>query len=149
MIRLATNDDEQGVERLCRLLDASHVERGEASQLLLLTWAAQFGITAHEPVVVAEDDQGDLVGLVLWVHLPGTEEGLVTAFGTYVLPDHRRSNLSTEMRDYASEQCWQRGYQRIEGAVFAWNDAGLKAVEKAGFKVVGVVVRKERADDLH
>jgi GNAT superfamily N-acetyltransferase len=140
LIRLATEDDLPQLWPLLRDYMESQVDIGASDQTHVLEWCLRFGVARGEAVVVAEDD-GVIVGFCLWVHNEGTADDEVAALGTYVVPTHRKRNLSGQMREMAKEHCRLRGYKRVAGAVLYGNEPGLMSALASGARLAGTLLR--------
>lgn len=142
MIRLATIADLEPLAYMAWALDRDHVARGEPSVLDALTIGLDHAFATGQPVMVSEQG-GKLVGFCLWVNLPGQKPNEATCFGTYIEPDHRGHGLSLALRNEATKDHIERGVTTFNGSVVLGNHAGLESALADGFRVTGLLVRKE------
>lgn len=140
MIRYAVRDDLPALAELVAEASAElAANHGTPTQTNEIMAGIEFGIVNDGAVFVAEDE-GRLIGFCAWVALPGLARGLVMGLGTYVVPEHRRSQLSAKLRDYAADHCRRMGEERVQGVAAVGNTAAIRSVQAAGFKIVGHLV---------
>lgn len=142
-VRLATEEDFPRLKALAKWLDDEHLESGEPSVLDKVVGGMAHMLREGQPLVVASDLKGDLIGFCAWAQLPNNLDGELSGLGTYVRPSHRGKRVSAYMRAVATAQWWARGARSVMGMVTAGNHAGLESVLKLGFRTIGWVVRMD------
>ncbi len=55
-------------------------------------------------------------------------------WGTYVMPQWRKTNVATELRTKAREHLKEFGFTKLDGTVDPRNQAAVKSVEALGFR---------------
>lgn len=100
------------------------------------------GIDTEDAVFVAESD-GEIVGMVAWVAVPGMSPEIAHGVGTYVLPDWRRQGISKALREAARFHCIRRGRTAVYGTAAEHNTAAIESVTRAGFVEAGRFFRLE------
>lgn len=143
-IRLAEPGD---LPRLSRLVEESNAEMaglyGEHLSDLLVIGMFRHGIVAGDAVVVAECEDGELVGFTGYVVMPGLPLGHAASLGIYVKPEHRRDHLGLALREFAIEQAEMRGVKKLRAEVRLGNEAGLALAERTAFRVVGHIIERD------
>jgi GNAT superfamily N-acetyltransferase len=148
IIRPITADDaEAALPLLANLLDASCAAGSRVlptpQNVDNLFAQAVAGAAEGDPCLIAVNDDGVALGLVVWKGQPvdTTIDGKVCyGLGTVVAPHARRQGVSRLLRDRATQIARERGYTVVFGAAYA-KDA-LQACIDAGFHIVGVMVEK-------
>lgn len=143
IIRPATKFDLIPLKHLVFALGKELSDKFDYPDMSPLTWEGiKIGIDQMQAVYVAQNEKG-LVGFVAWVALPGFPPGIVNGFGTYVMPEYRRTSVSENLRQMARSHCRVLGYKSVLGVTAAGNEAGIRSVEELGFKEVGRLYRLE------
>lgn len=141
-VRLAQNRDIGPLQDAIRKADAEVSSKfgcEPAAEWLAETVAS--AVREGQGVVVATDDDENLVGYVAWVALPNSPPGVVHGLGTWVAPGARRSGIATQMRALAASWWKWRGAKYVEGVAATDNNPGLRSAEHVGFRISGYVVR--------
>ena len=83
---------------------------------------------------VAEDDDGRVVGVALWVLNFSTWRGTHGIYleDLYVQPGHRGRGLGRELLRTLAALCVERGYSRLEWSVLDWNTPSIDFYRAAG-----------------
>jgi RimJ/RimL family protein N-acetyltransferase len=79
------------------------------------------------------------VGIVFWgtALLAGLDQvggKRAIGWGSYVKPEHRKSQICTELRAAARAHLKEQGFKKLDGSVDPTNQAAVKSVEAAGFR---------------
>lgn len=144
-IRLATSDDMPVLTKLVGFAAAEMAVHGTERDDAVYVSAIRYGIATGEAVVVAEQDD-EIVGYCAWVHMPASPPGKAEGLGTWTFAPYRREHVARDMRRFAEEHAAAIGCRYVDGVVADGNEAGLQSALRAGFRVVGVLVRKDFGD---
>ena len=150
-IRRATQDDKSDIQILIDafIKETEHYPLAEkAGEMEHYYEYARTGISHNDPVLVAQNPDCELVGLLLWVEanfVYGTRlpPHTIAALGTYVIPLYRRHNVASRLRDAGFKIMREQGYQRAVGTIHQDNHAGSRSLEKRGWKTAFSVIVKE------
>ncbi len=129
--RRATLDDAKGIAAIVRALKAENVGL-----------PADFDADRAKEWIRRLGDQGTLVvaydGSIL-VAFGGLDFNTVEPdtglLGVWVLPDHRRRGLATDLAELLLEFARERGYRRIRGRLPEGNEAALSFLSSIGAMV--------------
>jgi L-phenylalanine/L-methionine N-acetyltransferase len=91
----------------------------------------------HAAVLVAEREDGTLVGRLSIGRDPHPASTHVADVGLMVAADARRQGVGTAMLDAAVDWARGAGVRKIELHVFPWNGAAIKLYEAFGFEREG------------
>ena len=120
-IRRATKDDAEAIESVIRGLGAQNVGlTGEWSVERVREWMRRLGEDGI--MVVAYDGSIPAAFGALDYNTSEPETGVL---GVWVLPEHRRRGLATEIADQLVAFARDRGYRRIRGRLPEGNEPAL------------------------
>jgi L-amino acid N-acyltransferase YncA len=101
----------------------------------------------RHPVIVAEDDDGEVVG---WGSLnafsPRASYRFVADFSLYVERGRRGKGIGRQLLAGLVELARQHGYHKLVLSTLPWNAAGLRLYETFGFRVVGLYQEQGQLD---
>ncbi|MHA1607847.1 MAG: GNAT family N-acetyltransferase [Candidatus Freyarchaeota archaeon] len=89
---------------------------------------------------VAQNDKGEIVGVVSGWCYPAAGEGFIKLLGVH--PLHRRRGIAKHLLSLTSKQFKERGMERISLDVSAGNIEAISLYKKLGFKESGLIMRK-------
>ena len=147
-IRNATPDDaaaiariyNQGIDDRLATLETTHRDAEERA-----AWMAGKG--PRYPVLVAEDDSGDILG---WGSLnqfnPRPAYDHVVDFSIYVAREARGRRIGSLLLDELESRARQHGFHKLVLAAFPHNTAGMKLYDRHGFRTVGVYKEQGQLD---
>ena len=100
----------------------------------------------RHPVLVAEGD-GDLLGWAsLNVFNARRAYELVADLSLYVERDARGRGVGRQLLEALVARAIELGYHKLVLAAFPWNEAGMRAYARAGFREVGIYREQGRLD---
>jgi L-amino acid N-acyltransferase YncA len=109
-------------------------------------WMAAKG--PRYPVLVAEDDSGDILG---WGSLnqfnprrPAYDH--VSDFSVYVAREARGRRIGSLLLDALEARARENGFHKLVLAAFPHNTAGMKLYERHGFRTVGIYQEQGQLD---
>ena len=130
-IRRATKDDAEAIESVIRGLGAQNVGlTGEWSVERVREWMRRLGEDGI--MVVAYDGSIPAAFGALDYNTSEPETGVL---GVWVLPEHRRRGLATEIADQLVAFARDRGYRRIRGRLPEGNEPALSFLSAIGAMV--------------
>ncbi len=130
-IRRATKDDAEAIESVIRGLGAQNVGlTGEWSVERVREWMRRLGEDGI--MVVAYDGSIPAAFGALDYDTSEPETGVL---GVWVLPEHRRRGLATEIADQLVAFARDRGYRRIRGRLPEGNEPALSFLSAIGAMV--------------
>ncbi len=88
-------------------------------------------------VLLAELDDGEIVGRLSVARDPHPASGHVADVGLMVAAAHRRRGIATALLDAAVEWAQTHGVRKLELHVFPWNEPALCLYERYGFEREG------------
>jgi L-phenylalanine/L-methionine N-acetyltransferase len=91
----------------------------------------------HAAVLVAEREDGTLVGRLSIGRDPHPASTHVADVGLMVAADARRQGVGTAMLEAAVDWAREAGVRKIELHVFPWNEAAIKLYDAFGFEREG------------
>jgi len=89
---------------------------------------------------------GVIVGFTFWLGIAGLHphlemrEKVCTGLGTFIMENHRRQGLSTELRTFAFDVAKYMGYDRVDGS--AYDKLGFETAAKFGAKTSSLLLSK-------
>jgi GNAT superfamily N-acetyltransferase len=129
--RRATRDDAEGVASIVRALGAENVGlRGEFTADRVREWLGRLG--EGGTLVVAQDGSILVAFGALDFSTTEPETGIL---GVWVLPDHRRQGLATEVAEQLIAFARDQGYRRIRGRLPDGNEPALSFLSSIGAMV--------------
>jgi phosphinothricin acetyltransferase len=100
----------------------------------------------RHPVLVAESD-GAVVGWAsLNVFNPRRAYEHVADLSLYVEREWRGRGVGRRLLDALVARARELGYHKLVLAAFPWNEAGMRAYQRAGFRAVGIYREQGRLD---
>jgi RimJ/RimL family protein N-acetyltransferase len=130
-IRRATKEDADGIASVIRALGEQNVGlAGEWGADRVREWMRRLG--EDGVVVVAYDGSIPVAFGALDFDTSEPETGVL---GVWVLPEHRRRGLATEVADEIVDFARDRGYRRIRGRLPADNEPALSFLSAIGAMV--------------
>lgn len=82
-------------------------------------------------VVVAEDDQLEVIGTIHIANITSTE----VEFGVMVSEAYRKKGISSQMMDYAMTWCQNRGFNDVYMHCLGYNKPIIHLVQKYGLEI--------------
>ena len=147
------NADPSDAEQLARLADAVSAEpegwlisvagewRSAGDERRFLKAVRRY---PHASVLVAERDDGTLVGRLSVGRDPHPASTHVADVGLMVAFEARRQGVGTALLDAAVEWAREAGVRKLELHVFPWNEAAIALYEAFGFEREGYRKRHYR-----
>ena len=130
-IRRATKDDAEAVASVLRALGSENVGlSGDWSGDRVREWLGRLGDDGV--IVIACDGSIPVAFGALDFDTSEPETGVL---GVWVMPDHRRRGLATEIAERLVEFGRDRGYRRIRGRLPAGNEPALSFLSSIGAMV--------------
>lgn len=129
--RRATKDDAEGIASIVRALGSENVGlRAEFTVVQAREWLSRLGedgtlILAHDGSIPVAFGALDF----------STTEPETALLGVWVLPDHRRQGLATELAERLLAFARDRGYRRIRGRLPDGNEPALSFLSSIGAMV--------------
>lgn len=109
------------------------------------TWLA--GHDDRHPVIVAEDETGELVG---WAAIAAISERScysgVGEYSVYVRRDSRGFGIGTALLGALVDRASSLGYWKLIARVFTFNEATVRLARGHGFREVGVLQKHGKLD---
>jgi len=105
-------------------------------------------LTAGRPVVVVEDERGEVVAWASAGPYRGEREVYagIGDFSVYVARERRREGAGRTALRALIEETRARGFWKLVGRIFPENEPSLELARSAGFREVGVYRRHARLD---
>jgi phosphinothricin acetyltransferase len=135
---------------LCRIYNqgiqdrVATLETGERTPEERAQWLEARG--PRHPVLVAESD-GAVVGWAsLNVFNPRRAYEHVADLSLYVEREWRGRGVGRRLLDALVARARELGYHKLVLAAFPWNEAGMRAYQRAGFRAVGIYREQGRLD---
>ena len=100
----------------------------------------------RHPVLVAEGDGGLLGWASLNVFNARHAYEHVTDLSLYVERDARGRGVGRQLLEALVARAIELGYHKLVLAAFPWNEAGMRAYARAGFREVGIYREQGRLD---
>lgn len=148
-IRTATPEDAAAIARIYnqgiedRLATLETTLRDAADRA---AWMAAKG--PRHPVIVAEDDSGEILG---WGSLnqfnPRAAYDHVAEFSVYVAREARGRRIGSLLLTELESRAREHGFHKLVLAAFPHNTAGMKLYQRHGFRTVGIYQEQGRLDD--
>jgi len=93
-----------------------------------------FGPSPRAFAHVAEDQQGQIVGIAIWYLTYSTWEGRhgIHLEDLYVRSSQRGLGTGTALLRQLAQICVERGYKRLEWDVLDWNEPAIKFYDSIG-----------------
>lgn len=139
-VRLATPED---AEAISRIYNQGIEDRVATLETELRTpeerrrWLA--GRSPRHPVIVAEDEHGEVVGWgSLNVFNPRDSYRFVADFSVYAERSHRGKGVGTALLMRLIELGREHGFHKLALSAFPSNTGGMALYAKFGFRTVGV-----------
>ena len=130
-IRRATADDAEGVAAILRGMGKENVGlQGPFDGQYVRTWLKRLGDDGA--LFVAYDGSIPVAFGALDFDTAHAQTGLL---GVWVLPDHRRRGLATDLADVILEFAREKGYKRIRGRLPEGNEPALSFLSGIGAMV--------------
>jgi GNAT superfamily N-acetyltransferase len=129
-IRRATKDDADGVAAIIRGLGENTGLPADFTPERVREWLRRLG--EDGVLIVACDGSIPVAFGALDFNTTEPETGLL---GVWVLPDHRRRGLATEIADRIVDFARDRGYRRIRGRLPEGNEPALSFLSEIGAMV--------------
>jgi phosphinothricin acetyltransferase len=105
------------------------------------------GREPRHPVLVAEGDGGGLLGWAsLNVFNARRAYAHVADLSLYVERDARGRGVGRQLLEALVARAIELGYHKLVLAAFPWNEAGMRAYARAGFREVGIYREQGRLD---
>jgi GNAT superfamily N-acetyltransferase len=127
MIRAAAVEDVPQILAMIRELAAYERAPDAAVATPEQIGAALFGEAPAAFALMAEDDEGQVVGFALWFLNFSTWTGIqgMHLEDLYVRPHARGGGHGRALLSALAQVCETRGYQRMEWAVLDWNEPSI------------------------
>lgn len=130
-IRRATADDAEGVAAILRGIGTENVGlEGPFDAERVRTWLKRLG--EDGAIFIAHDGSIPVAFGSLDFDTAQQDTGLL---GVWVLPDHRRRGLATDLADAVLEFAREKGYRRIRGRLPEGNEPALSFLSAIGAMV--------------
>jgi GNAT superfamily N-acetyltransferase len=129
-IRRATKDDADGIAAIIRGLGENTGLPADFTPERVREWLRRLG--EDGVLIVACDGSIPVAFGALDFNTTEPETGLL---GVWVLPDHRRRGLATEIADRIVDFARDRGYRRIRGRLPEGNEPALSFLSEIGAMV--------------
>ncbi len=130
-IRPATKEDAEGIAGIVRALGDQNVGlQGEFTPERVREWLRRLGDDGT--IVVACDGSIPIAFGALDFSTTEPETGLL---GVWVLPEHRRQGLATQLANQLLDFARDRGYRRIRGRLPEGNESALSFLSSIGAMV--------------
>ena len=100
----------------------------------------------RHPVLVAEGDGGVVGWASLNVFNPRRAYEHVADLSIYVQREWRGQGVGRRLLEALVARAGELGYHKIVLAAFPWNEAGMRAYARAGFREVGIYREQGRLD---
>jgi phosphinothricin acetyltransferase len=100
----------------------------------------------RHPVLVAEGDGGVVGWASLNVFNPRRAYEHVADLSIYVQREWRGQGVGRRLLEAVVARAGELGYHKIVLAAFPWNEAGMRAYARAGFREVGIYREQGRLD---
>jgi L-amino acid N-acyltransferase YncA len=100
----------------------------------------------RHPVLVAEADGGVVGWASLNVFNPRRAYEHVADLSIYVQREWRGQGVGRRLLEALVARAGELGYHKIVLAAFPWNEAGMRAYARAGFREVGIYREQGRLD---
>ncbi len=106
------------------------------------------GIIKRDPsqVLVAVNDEGEIVGYVLYIKKPASaikrRFRCAVIYDLYVVPEHRRKGVGSALLEKALNLLEEEGAECVELSVWVGNEAARRLYEKFGFEEYVIRMRK-------
>jgi L-amino acid N-acyltransferase YncA len=100
----------------------------------------------RHPVLVAEGDGGVVGWASLNVFNPRRAYEHVADLSIYVQREWRGKGVGRRLLEAVVARAGELGYHKIVLAAFPWNEAGMRAYARAGFREVGIYREQGRLD---
>lgn len=143
-VRNARREDRDAVNRLREMVNALHVAgrpdifRPGFCKDLQDQVDHFFKAEDYDVIVACVGDEVCGFSIVEYVHRPETAYGCARCFAHIqefgVSPSFRRQSAATKMIEFCRQQACQRGFDRIELDVWAFNEEAEKFYEAMGFR---------------
>ncbi|MBY4597312.1 arsinothricin resistance N-acetyltransferase ArsN1 [bacterium BD-1] len=109
--------------------------------------ASRIAEAAEWPLLVAEDDEGRVLGWAgLSVYRPRECYAGIGDFSIYLAPDARGRGLGTALLQALVDAARQRGFWKLVSRIFPENAASRALCRRCGFREVGTYEKHARLD---
>lgn len=106
------------------------------------------GHDAKHPVIVAEDETGQVVG---WAAIASISERScysgVGEYSVYVRRDGRGNGIGTRLLGALIDRASSLGYWKLIARVFTFNVATIRLAKRHGFREVGILQKHGKLDE--